>query len=55
MDVSEHQYAFDLEKINNENMLNLIKLMQNPSTQVKQNKKFNVDWTSLNDKRKGKK
>ena len=54
MDISDFEYQFDLTKISNENLLNLIKLQQTPASQVKQNKKFNVDWTAVSDKRKGK-
>jgi hypothetical protein len=54
MDITDFEYQFDLNKINNENLLNLIKLQQTPANQVKQNKKFNVDWTAVSDKRKGK-
>ena len=54
MDITDFEYQFDLNKINNENLLNLIKLQQTQANQVKHNKKFNVDWTAVSDKRKGK-
>ena len=52
MDITDFEYQFDLTKINHENLLNLIKLQQTPVSQVKHNKKFNVDWTAVSEKRK---
>lgn len=47
MDVEKRQYSFDLEKVQTENLLNLMKLLKYTSEKNKPSRKFNVDWNAI--------